>query len=417
VRQGRIGRGVVHGMDLRYSPAAESFRREIRRWLAESVPATWRRPGFWIDRDGSEESLELRRRWEKDRFENGFAGVDWPAEYGGRGADQEIRAVHDEEMARARAPIGPFLGLTYLGTALLGPTLLRYGTDAQKRTILPRILSGETIWCQGFSEPESGSDLAGLSTAARRDGDVLVVSGQKTWTTLARHADAMFALVRTDPAAERRRGITFLLIDLTLPGVRVRPIRQMSGSQEFGEEFFDEVRVPIDGNVVGRIDDGWSVARYLLSVERNASPISQYVEFRHELDDVIAAARQVRKDGRPAIDDPQVRTRIARCRADLELLRVRGYDAMTRTARGQDLGADASVTKLLWSRTRLAIADLGADILGLDGHLSAEPDGGHHEQFGHLRWRHLHVRGQRIAGGTAQIQRTIIARDLLGLPR
>ncbi|GGP01941.1 acyl-CoA dehydrogenase [Nonomuraea glycinis] len=416
----------MHGMDLRYSPAAERFRREIRRWLEESVPAKRRRPRFWIDRDGSEESLELRRRWEKDRFDNGFAGVDWPAEFGGRGADHEIRAVHDEEMARARAPIGPFLGLTYLGTALLGPTLLRYGSDAQKRTILPRILSGETIWCQGFSEPESGSDLAGLSTTARRDGDVLVVSGQKTWTSLARHADAMFALVRTDPQAARRRGITFLLIDLTLPGVHVRPIRQMSGSYEFGEEFFDGVRVPVDGNVVGRIDDGWAVARYLLSVERNASPISQYVEFGHELDDVIAAARHTWKDGLPAIEHPQIRTRIARCRADLELLRVRGYDAMTRTARGQDLGADASVTKLLWSRTRLAIADLGADILGVDGQLSTEPDGRHHDRLsaesdgghlGHLRWRHLHVRGQRIAGGTAQIQRTIIARDLLDLPR
>jgi alkylation response protein AidB-like acyl-CoA dehydrogenase len=401
-------------MDLRFSSGAERFRREIRRWLAESVPPEWRRAGFWIERDGTDESFELRRRWEKDRFENGFAGVDWPVEFGGRGGDHELRAVHDEEMARARAPIGPFLGLTYLGTALLGPTLLRYGTDAQKRRLLPGILSGDTIWCQGFSEPGSGSDLASLSTSARRDGDVLVVSGEKTWTTLARHGDALFALVRTDPEARRHRGITFLLIDLRLPGVTVRPIRQMSGSYEFGQEFFDEVRVPIDGNVVGDIGDGWTVAKYLLSVERNASPISQYVEFGHELDDVIAAARRVRKDGRPAIEHPAIRARVARCRADLELLRVRGYDAMTRLARGEDLGAHASVTKLLWSRTRLAIADLGADVLALDGQLGAEPAG---DPIGHLRWRHLHVRGQRIAGGTAQIQRTVIARDLLDLPR
>jgi len=398
-------------MDLRYSAVAESFRQEIRRWLAESVPKAWRRPRFWLDREGTDESLELRRRWEKDRYDNGFAGVDWPAEFGGRGGDHELRAVHDEEMARARAPIGPLLGLTYLGTTLLGPTLLRYGTEDQRLRLLPRILSGETIWCQGFSEPESGSDLASLRTTARRDGDVLVVSGEKTWTSMARFGDALFALVRTDPEAERRRGLTFLLIDLTLPGVTVRLIRQMSGSSEFGQEFLDGVRVPVAGNVVGEIGDGWSVARYLLGVERNASPISQYFEFRNELDDVVAAARRTNKDGRPAIEHPGVRTRIARCRADLELLRVRGYATMTRVARGEDLGAHASVTKLLWSRTRLAIADLGADVLGIDGQLGADP------HLDHLRWRHLHVRSQRIAGGTAQIQRTIIARDLLDLPR
>ncbi|MCT2581866.1 acyl-CoA dehydrogenase family protein [Actinophytocola gossypii] len=398
-------------MDLRYSSAAEKFRREIRRWLAESVPAEWRRPGFWIGLDGGDESVDLRRRWERSRFENGFAGVDWPVEFGGRGADQEFRAVHDEEMARARAPIGPFLGLTYLGTTLLGPTLLRYGTEEQKRRLLPSILSGATIWCQGFSEPESGSDLASLSTTARRDGDDLVVSGQKVWTSMAGVADALFALVRTDPAAERHRGITFLLIDLTLPGVEVRPIRQMSGSWEFGQEFLDDVRVPVSGNVVGRIDDGWTVAGYLLSVERNASPVSHYAEFRHELDDVVAAAKVIRKDGRPAVEHPSIRAGIARCRADLELLRVRGYHTMTRVARGEDLGAEASVTKLLWSRTRLAIADLGADVLAAGGQRGAG------EAFAHLRWRHLHVRGQRIAGGTAQIQRTIVARQLLDLPR
>ena len=394
-------------MDLRYSPAAEKFRQEIRRWLAESVPNAWRRPRFWLDREDTDASLDLRRAWERNRFEHGFAGVDWPVEYGGRGGDPELRAVHDEEMARARAPIGPFLGLTYLGTTLLGPTLLRYGTDEQKRMLLPRILSGETIWCQGFSEPDSGSDLASLRTTARRDGDDLVVTGEKTWTSMARFGDALFALVRTGPG---RGGLTFLLIDLTAPGVTVRPIRQMSGSSEFGQEFLDDVRVPV-ANVVGEIGDGWTVAKYLLSVERNASPVSQYVEFRHELDDVITVARRTRKDGRPAVDHPAIRARIARCRADLELLRVRGYDALTRVSRGEDLGAHASVTKLLWSRTRLAIADLGADVLGLAGQLGAD------EHVEHLRWRHLHVRGQRIAGGTAQIQRTIVARDLLGLPR
>lgn len=401
-------------MDLRYSPEAERFRKEIRRWLDESVPPAWRVPGFWLERDGTTESLDLRRRWERDRFDNGFAGVDWPVEFGGRGAGHETRAVHDEEMARARAPIGPYLGLTYLGTALLGPTLLRYGTAEQKRRLLPGILSGDTIWCQGFSEPESGSDLAGLRTTAVRDGDALVVTGQKIWTSMARYGDAMFALVRTGPPDSRHRGITFLLIDLTLPGVEVRPIRQLSGSCDLGHEFLDAVRVPIEGNVVGEIDGGWEVARYLLSVERQASPIGQYVEFLHELDEVIAAARRTAKDGRPAIEHPSIRARIARCRADLELLRVRAYDTMTRLGRGEDPGSEASVTKLLWSRTRLAIADLGADVLGVDGQRSSAPAG---ERAGHLRWRHLQVRGQRIAGGTAQIQRTLVARDLLGLPR
>lgn len=401
-------------MDLRYSAEAERFRKEIRSWLDESVPASWRRPGFWLERDGTAESLELRRRWENERFDNGFAGVDWPAEFGGRGAGHEVRAVHDEEMARARAPIGPYLGLTYLGTTLLGPTLLRYGTPEQKHSLLPAILSGDTIWCQGFSEPESGSDLASLRTTAVRDGDTLVVTGQKIWTSMARYGDALFALVRTSPRQPERRGITFLLIDLSLPGVEVRPIRLMSGSADLGQEFLDDVRVPIEGNVVGQFDEGWEVAKYLLTVERQASPIGQYVEFSHELEDVIAAASFSDKDGRPAIEHPSIRARIARCKADLELLRVRAYDTMTRAGRGEELGSEASITKLLWSRTRLAIADLGADVLGVDGQLSTAPGG---QPTGHLRWRHLQVRGQRIAGGTAQIQRTLIARDLLGLPR
>lgn len=400
-------------VDLTYSPAAETFRQEIRTWLASSVPTTWRTPGFWLEQD-PDRSEDMRRGWEQQRCDAGFAGVDWPVEYGGQGGDAEIRAVHDEEMAAARAPVGPFHGLTYIGTALLGPSLLRFGTDEQKRKILPDMLAGRRVWVQGFSEPEAGSDLASLRTSARRDGDDFIVSGQKIWTSFAREGDSLFTLVRTEPSDRRQEGITFMLIDLKSAGVEVNPIKQMSGSSEFGEEFLDDVHVPIAGNVVGEIGRGWDVAKYLLSVERNSSPMSHYVEFRHELADLIAVARSRRRDGVPALSLPHIRRRVAACATDLELLRLRAYDAISTVQSGRDVGVQASVTKLHWSATRLAIADLGAAVLACDGQESSNSNG---SDVSHLRWRHLHVRGQRIAGGTAQVQRTLVAQQLLGLPR
>jgi alkylation response protein AidB-like acyl-CoA dehydrogenase len=401
-------------MDNARHESADSFRAELRNWLGSSVPAAWRQPGFWHRIPDHRESVELRRDWERQRFEAGFAGVDWPQEYGGRGGDAVLRAVHDEEMARAHAPVGSLLGITYMGAALLGPTLLRFGTERQKRQLLPDILSGATIWGQGFSEPEAGSDLAGLRTTAVREGEYFTVNGQKSWTSFAQDADRLFALVRTSRTSRKQDGITFLLMDLRAAGVSVRPIMQMSGSVEFGEEFFTDVHVPVDDNVLGEIDDGWRVAKYLLSVERNASPIGHYTEFREELREVVHAARQLHRDGAPASEHADVRDRVAACLTDLELLRVRSHRVLSTVSKGGDLGSGASVTKLHWSATRSAIAELGAAVAGLDGQLAEEVDG---VDVAELRWRHLHIRGQRIAGGTAQVQRSIVAQQLLGMPR
>ncbi|GEL18635.1 acyl-CoA dehydrogenase family protein [Pseudonocardia asaccharolytica] len=389
-------------MDLTFTEAEEDFRRQLRAWLRANIPEEWKRPGFWESFD-DDESFRLRREWERAKALAGFAGIQWPTEYGGRGGTPGMKAIYDEEMVLARAPrtVNP-LGLTFLA-----PTVMAIGTDAQRKEIIGPMLRNEVIWCQGFSEPGAGSDLAALATKGVRDGDDFIVNGQKVWTTNAVHGDKIFALVRTEPGSTRHRGISMLLIDMHQPGVEARPLRQMSGASEFGEVFFTDARVPAT-DCLGEIGDGWRTAMLLLSFERGASGIAQYTEFRRQYDEIAAVAKRLGRDR-----DPVIRDRLARVLTELECLRLHAMYVLTQVECGRDLGSESSMTKLQWSETFQDLWEVFDDILGEDATL---------DSIGELDLRPMHTesmwsRSVTIWGGSSQVQRNITAERVLGLPR
>jgi alkylation response protein AidB-like acyl-CoA dehydrogenase len=390
-------------MDLTYTAEEERFREELREWLRAHIPEEWTRPGFWESLP-PDESFRLRRDWERDKALAGFAGIEWPTEYGGRGGTPGMKAIYDVEMVRARAPrtVNP------LGLAFLAPTVMAIGTDAQKKEIIGPLLRSEVIWCQGFSEPGAGSDLAALSTRGVRDGDEFVVNGQKVWTTNAVHGDKIFALVRTEPGSERHRGLSMLLIDMHQPGVEARPIRQISGAGEFGEVFFTDARVPVT-DCLGEPGDGWRTAMLLLSFERGASGIAQYTEFRRQYEEIVAVAKRLGRD-----QDPLVRDKLARVLIELECLRYHAMHVLTQVEQGRDLGFEASLTKLQWSETFQDLWEVFDDLLGPDATLR-EPVPG--LDLAALHAQAMWSRSVTIWGGSSQVQRNIVAERVLGLPR
>jgi alkylation response protein AidB-like acyl-CoA dehydrogenase len=395
-------------MDLRHSEDDEQFRTELRAWLGSQVPAQWRAPGYW-SRLTPEQSFTQRRDWEASKAAAGFAGIDWPREFGGRGGTPAQRAIHDEELARFGAPVG----VNTIGMTFLAPTVMAIGSDDQKREIIGPLLRNEVIWCQGFSEPDAGSDLAAVRTRGVLDGDAYVVDGQKIWTSYAMHAHRMFALVRTHPGERKHQGLSMLLIDLSTPGVEIRPLKQLSGVAEFGEVFFTGVRVPAH-SVLGTPGEGWKVAMLLLSFERGSSALGQYAAFRRELDAVIELARRTEHGGRLAIDDPGIRQRIAQLHIELETLRLHSLHVLTQVERGRALGATSSLTKLQWSQTHQDIGDLFVSVAGADHQLTGpEADGA----LLALQRSFLWSRSETIWGGSSEIQRGIVAEQLLGLPR
>jgi alkylation response protein AidB-like acyl-CoA dehydrogenase len=396
-------------MDLRFSEADEQFRTELRAWLETSLPPEWRRPGYWTTLD-EQDAFERRRAWEAGKTAAGFGGVDWPTEFGGRGGTPAQRAIHDEELAKARAP----LSVNQIGLTFLAPTVMAIGTPQQKSEVIGPLLRNEVIWCQGFSEPGAGSDLAAVRTKGVQDGDEWVVNGQKIWTSYARNADKMFALVRTHPGERRHQGLSMLLIDLDTPGIDVRPLQQISGAYEFGEVFFTDVRVPA-ANVLGPPGEGWGVAMLLLSFERGSSAIGQYADFRRQLDDVIELARRTRRGGRPAIEDPGIRQRIAHCATELEALKLHALHVLTQVEQGKELGFQSSITKLHWSQTHQQIGLLFTDVAGPE-HQLTRAAGAPPEIIAEQR-TFLWSRSETIWGGSSQVQRGIVAERLLNLPR
>ncbi|WP_462203143.1 acyl-CoA dehydrogenase family protein [Frankia sp. CcWB3] len=390
-------------MDLTHPPAEERFRAELRAWLAENIPAPWTEPGFWAG-VGEAEGFDLRWDWERRKALAGFAGIDWPVEYGGRGGTPGMMAVYDQEMQLARAP----RSVNTLGLAFLAPTVMAVGTPEQKRDILGPMLRNEVIWCQGFSEPGAGSDLAALRTSGVLDGDEYVVNGQKVWTTFANRGDKLFTLVRTEPGSRRHHGISLLLIDMHAPGVEVRPIRQMSGASEFGEVFLTDVRVPAS-ECLGGIGNGWATAMLLLSFERGASGISQYTGFRRSYDEIVRVARALGRD-----TDPVLRQELGRRMVELECLRYHSMHVLTQVEQGRDLGAESSITKLQWSETYQDLFETFDALLGADvalTHPTADLD------LTTLRQESFWTRSVTIWGGSSQVQRTIVAERVLGLPR
>ncbi len=406
-------------MDLDYPPEAERFRGEIRRWLADNLAVEWA--------DGpptmtGEERRRFNEGWNDKLVAGGWICATWPTEYGGKGLSTMEAVVLAEEFERAGVP----LRADFFGDTLVGPTILRWGSEAQKKQFLPLILSGRISWCQGFSEPDAGSDLASLATRAELDGEEWVIHGQKVWTTQAHEADYVFLLARTDPEASKHAGISYLLVPMKQPGVEVRPIRQPDGSAEFNEVFFDGARCPRD-NVVGGVNNGWTVAMTTLGFERGTSATTGHRRFKKELDDLISAAQ-----GNGRGDDPLVRQRLADAWTKVKIMQINGYRALTATLGATNdpgVAALAATNKMFWSEYHQEVMDLAIDILGMDGQVltgSGEPEfvpgyGVRRTLPGYpvsvLQSSFFYSRSETIWGGTAQIQRNIVGERILGLPR
>ncbi len=389
-------------MDFSYSDDEQRFRRELRAWLERNPPGEEPEdPTAWVP---------YAKAWQRRLAEAGWCGVAWPKEYGGKGATLIQQIIFQEELARARAP--QFIGLA--GLTMGGPVLIAHGTDEQKRRHLRPILTAEEIWCQGFSEPNAGSDLAAIKTKAVLDGDSFVVTGQKVWTSWARYADVCMCLVRTDPDAPKHKGITFLLVDMHGPGVTVRPLTQMNGDADFNEVFFEDVRVPRK-NIVGALNKGWEIAITCLMHERQTLTFSRQLQSKVALAEMLETARRHERGGAPATRDPIVRQALSRAYVDSEAMRFLAYRNLTKVLRGGVPGPEGSIEKLFWSEMYQRQLDTANEILGPHGQLLRHSK--HAVDAG--RWPHLllYSKGRTIAAGTSEVQRNIIAERVLGLPR
>ncbi len=381
---------------------------ELRRWIEHNLDPELRVYDAMDERvAASREVFEKRRVWQSKLYAAGWAGIAWPREYGGRGAGLIEQIIYNEEYARARAPIVP----GYLGIGMCGPTLIQYGTEEQKRRYVKRILSGEDIWCQGYSEPNAGSDLAAVQSRAEDKGDYFLLNGQKIWTSAAQYADMMFLLARTDPAAPKHKGISYLLLDMKSKGVEVRPLVTMNGHRHFNEVFFEDVQIPKE-NLVGPKNEGWKVAMTTLMHERG---IAGGAGHRSQVKRLAELAMSVQIDGRPAWEQSWVRQRLAQFAIESDAIKYTRLRGLTRILKGLPPGPEGSMLKLCGSELGIRIASFATELLG--GHaLLAEPSATVPDA---PRWlnRVLSSRQYTIAGGTSEIQRGIIGDRVLGLPR
>ncbi|HKW07984.1 MAG TPA: acyl-CoA dehydrogenase family protein [Candidatus Dormibacteraeota bacterium] len=392
---------ILETVDLGFTPEEEAFRHEVRTWLEANLPAGWRQDGKGGYRD--EEDTELQRDWQRKLYDGGWLKLGWPKSAGGRGATPVMQAIYQEEMAMAGAP--GILGR--LGVTLLAPTLLAHGSDWQKETYIEKILSGELIFCQGFSEPDAGSDLAGLRTKAERRDGKWVLSGQKTWSSGAHYSQKSFLLARTDPNAEPHKGIGFFLVDMEQPGVEVRRIKQMTGGGEFCEIFLSNAEVE-ERDLVGEPQDGWKIAMTVFGFERGG--LAQAARFERAVAELAALARD-----RGAGSAPTTRQKIAQAQIEAHVFRLIGLRNLTKAQHGQAPGAEASVTKLFWSEMDKRLQEAAIGVEGMYGALAPESEmaieGG--------RWQYgwLWSQAETIYAGSSEIQRNIIAERVLGLPR
>src|SRR4051812_46353336 len=390
-------------MDLTFTADELAFRGEVRAFLASSLPSESSRKVL----AGMEVSPDDTLRWQQALYRRGWGGPNWPAEFGGTGWDPVRQYIFEEESAAAGAPrLLPF------GLKMVGPVIMRFGNATQQRRFLPRILSGEDWWAQGYSEPGSGSDLASLKTRAERRGDGYVVNGQKTWITLAQHADWIFCLVRTDPAAKKQAGISFLLIDMETPGVTVRPITLLDGSREVNEVWFEDVEVPLE-NRVGEENGGWTYAKFLLGHER--TNIAGVGSSKRELARLKRIALEERKNGRPLLDDPAFAARVAQVEIDLMALEITNLRVLAAEAERRAAGAEASLLKIKGTEIQQALSELmmqavGPRALPSRGGTSMGP-----AYASPLAATYLNLRKTSIYGGSNEIQKNIIAQTILGI--
>jgi alkylation response protein AidB-like acyl-CoA dehydrogenase len=390
----------VHDADL--APADRDFRAELRDWLADHLVGEFKAAGG-VGGPADDTAWELRLAWEKELAAGRWLNVSWPEEFGGRGGSPRQELLFHIEHAAADAPY--WVGVQ--GRDLFGPTLLEFGTDAQKKRFLPAITNVEEFWGQGFSEPDAGSDLAGLTTRAVRDGDDWMITGQKIWTTFGSHADWLYVLCRTNADAPRHRGISMLLVPVNQPGVDIRPIRNIAGGLEFAEIFLDEARTASD-NVVGAVDGGWSVVMGTLGNERAGATVLPFqASFRREMRQLLALVRTKGLSG-----DASVRDRVARAWAGLRIMALNNDRLLTAVLRGEHPGPESSITKLYWSTWHRDFGELMVSVLG-SGALAHEPGGA----LDPMVRSFLNSRAETIYGGTVEVQRNILSERVLGLPK
>jgi alkylation response protein AidB-like acyl-CoA dehydrogenase len=396
-------------MDLTLTPAEEEFRAECQSWLDAHVPREWRNLVFRESLTNAEE-IAFLTSWQRTLYDGGWVGLAWPRECGGRSATFMEQIIFNQEMARAKAP--PLINV--LGLIIAGPTIMVHGSEEQKRRYLSKILTAEEIWCQGFSEPNSGSDLASLATSATLDGDEFVVNGQKIWNSYGHIAQQCLLLVRTDPHVEKHKGLSALIVDMQSPGVAVKPLRQITGDAEFNEVFFDNVHVP-RANLVGEINDGWNVAITILMFERLNTASLLESQTKIALDELIDTARRTVRNGRPSTEDPLIRQKLAQIYIDVEILRLSTYRSITRFQSGQRPGPEGSIDKLFWSETAQHLFAMAMEILGAQGQLVKGSKWT--VDSGYWAYQFLRSRADTIAGGTSEILRNIIGERVLGLPK
>jgi alkylation response protein AidB-like acyl-CoA dehydrogenase len=395
-------------MDLSDSPEQAQFRREARSWLQENLPPGWGTAAFEMPAS-AEEEVAFLKSWQCKLHDGGWAGLDWPIEYGGRDIGVFEHIIYLEEYTRARAP--NLISMS-VGTSLVGPTLIAKGEPWQKQRFLQPILRGEEVWCQGFSEPDAGSDVASLRTRGVVDGDSLRVTGQKTWTSFAMQADWCILVVRTNAEAPKHKGLTFVLLDMQSPGITIRPLVEMTGHAWFNEVFFDDVRIPL-ANVVGRLDEGWEIVMTTLAVERGTS--AQHARLIADVELLVDAARRIRRDGGTAADDPRLRQKLVEYATHAMILKMTAYRNASALERTGIPGPEGSTMKLLWSELDQRVKETAIEILGEAGLVpKGDPLA---VENGYWAYELLWSRAATIYAGTSEIQRNIIAQRVLGLPR
>jgi len=401
-------------MDPTYSPEAEAFREKTQAFLAEHLPSDWRGIGALA----AEEQRPFMLDWRQILAEHRLLAPSWPHEYGGGGLTSLEQVIVAEEFQKAGAPTGGSNDAFSIG--MVGNTILMWGTDEQKAHFLPRLLAGEDVWCQGYSEPDAGSDLANLGCKAVLDGDEWVINGQKIWTSAGQFANWMFVLCRTDPDAPRHRGISFLLVPMEQPGVELRPIEMMSGESDFNESFFTDARCPKE-NVIGEVNGGWAVAMTLLGFERGEAAATMPIMFRAEVDKLFELAAE-----KGATSDPAARQRLAQAYIDVEVMRFQGLQSLTGFVRGAHPGPGESAFKLYWSEYHRRVTELALDVLGADAMVVSGPEAGtsfHADLAGSANesasWlgAFYNARAGTIYAGTSQVQRNILGEMVLGLPK
>ncbi|HEX4016140.1 MAG TPA: acyl-CoA dehydrogenase family protein [Frankiaceae bacterium] len=388
-------------MDLRESANERSFRAEVREWLEANLTGTFADARGLGGPGREHEAFEVRAEWDRHLAAAGWTCLGWPVEHGGRGFDLRHQVIFHEEYARSDAPVR--VGL--IGEGMVGPTLMAFGTDEQRARLLPSIQRGEELWCQLYSEPNAGSDLANVSTRAVRDGEDYVISGQKVWTSLAHWADWGFAIVRTEPGSKKHKGLSYLLVPMREPGIELRPIIQATGTSEFNEVFFDAARSSAT-NLVGSEGDGWKIGMATLGFERGSMTLGQQVGFRRELERIIELAQRT-----GAADDPTIRERISRAWIGVEIMRLNALRTLSTS--GREFERTASIGKLYWSTWHQELGDLAMDVLGMSATVVEEPP----YELRPEQSLFLFSRSDTIYAGSSEIQRNIIAERSLGLPK